>query len=74
MKNFGLKFLNSQVWSSAFEIFGTKTETGLLWAISVSSKRNIKSNDFELVLSRQTCSKLWNHVLNYASGNGLGTK
>ena len=28
--------------------------------------------DFELVLLRQTCQR--NHVLNYASGNGLDTK
>ena len=51
-----------------FEVCHTKSE--LFWAISVSSKRNTKE-DFELVLLRQTCQI--NHVLNYASGIGLGT-
>ena len=55
---------------SSFEIFQTK-KTELFWAISVLSKRNAKSNDFELVLSRQACQR--NHVLNYASENGLTT-
>ena len=55
-----------------FEVFETKTKTELLWAISVSLKKNIKSNNFELMLSRQTCQK--NHVTIYASGNSLGTK
>ena len=36
-----------------FEVFLTKPE--LFSAISVSSKENIESNDFELVLFRQTC-------------------
>ena len=54
----------------SFEIFRTKKK--LFWAISVSPKRNIKSNDFELVLSKQACQR--NHVLNYASENFLSTK
>ena len=49
-----------------------KQKPSYFWAISVSSKRNIKCNDFELVLSRQTCQR--NHVLNYASWSGLGGK
>ena len=44
--------------------YRAKTKTEL-------SKRNTMSNDFELVLLRQTCQR--NHVLNYASRNGLGT-
>ena len=56
----------------SFEVFRAKTKTELFWAISVSSKRNIKINDFELVLSRQTSQR--NYMLNYASGNGLDIK
>ena len=41
----------------SFKVFWIKTETELFWAISVSSKRNIKSNDFERLLSRQTCRR-----------------
>ena len=52
--------------------FSEKTKTELFWAISVSSKRNTKSNHFELVLLRETCQR--NHVLNYTSGNSLTTK
>ena len=54
----------------SFEVFQTKTK--LFWAISVSPKRIVKSNDFKLLLSRQTCQR--NHVLNYAAVNGLATK
>ena len=54
----------------SFEVFQTKTK--LFWAISVSSKRIVKSNDFKLLLSRQTSQR--NHVLNYAAVNGLATK
>ena len=58
-----LKFDLPRLW---FEVFLTKTKTDLFWAISVSSKRNVKSNDFELTLSRQTFQK--NHFLNYTQG------
>ena len=61
-------FLKSDLPRLYFEVCHTKSE--LFWAISVSSKRNTKE-DFELVLLRQTCQI--NHVLNYASGIGLGT-
>ena len=54
------------------EVFRKKTKAELFWPISLSSKRNVKSNDFELVLSRQTTQR--NHVQNYASGNSLDTK
>ena len=66
--------VNSPVWflRLPFEVFWTKTKTQLTWTISVSCKRNIKSNDFEPVLSRQTCQR--SYVLNHASGNGLCTK
>ena len=56
----------------SFEVFQTKAKTELFWTISVSSKKNIKSNDFKLVLSRQTYQR--NHMLNNASGDGVGTK
>ena len=56
----------------SFEVLWIKTKTELFWAIAVSSKRNIKSNDFDLALSRQTCQR--NHLLSYTSENGLGIK
>ena len=66
---FYLVHVNSQVWSFITVIWSfpqTKTKTELFWTISVPPKRNIKSNDFELLLSRQTCQR--NNVVNYASG------
>ena len=55
-----------------FEVFRRKIKTELFWTISASFKRNIKSNDFELMLSKQACQR--NHVLNYGSENFLSTK
>ena len=54
------------------EAFWTKTKDGLFWAISVSSKRDIKSNNLKLVLSMQKCQR--SLMTQYASRNTLGTK
>ena len=56
----------------SFVIFPNKNKNELFRAIPVSSKRDTKNNNFELVLSRQICQR--NHVLNYASEKGLDAK
>ena len=66
--------VNYQVWSSTTVIWSlpNKNKNWAIWAMSVSLKWNIKSNDFKLVLSRQPCQR--HPVLNYVWKNGLGIK
>ena len=63
-----------QVWfpSTAVWIFLNKYKNWVILSYLSLVQKVIKSNNFELVLSRQTCQT--NHVLNYVSGNSLDSK
>ena len=65
-----LIFVNSQVWPSTTVVWSLPNKNWVI--LSHFSLVQKEYKDFELVLLRQTCQR--NHVLNYSSGNGLGTK